>query len=374
MKKVRASLNESRSLDWYVTQVVAWMEANNLDEQEIDLIMNDPDVADMVLKKHDEGVYPHIAALDLMQLADESGLVPNESPKPKPGGVREELNEDDHQDPDDDSKLARRQLKIIKDKAESLLQLVQPGTPLDAWCQSKLTIAENYLTAISNYMEYEDEGEEGVAQIITDVPPADVAPEAPVPLVSPEQDVAIDIAIDPEDEMGMEDMPDGGADTAMMGPDAPTPEDITASFADYEEGMGDTVPESLEEQGEDHPAGEWQRQEADRRYNQEPPDYDPEDYEEPYDADMDECFISESLRSYMKGNLNEKEFSEGSRKNLAKKGVAMKDGSYPIQSKKDLKNAIKAYGRAKNKAATKRHILKRARSLGASDLIPDNWK
>ena len=71
MKKVRTSLNESRSLDWYVTQIVAWMEANGLNEQEIDLILNDPDVADTVLRKHDEGVYPHIAALDLMQDADE---------------------------------------------------------------------------------------------------------------------------------------------------------------------------------------------------------------------------------------------------------------------------------------------------------------
>jgi hypothetical protein len=48
--------------------------------------------------------------------------------------------------------------------------------------------------------------------------------------------------------------------------------------------------------------------------------------------------------------------------------------SFPIANKQDLRNAIRAYGRSKNKAATKRHIIARARALGASDLIPDDWK
>ena len=52
----------------------------------------------------------------------------------------------------------------------------------------------------------------------------------------------------------------------------------------------------------------------------------------------------------------------------------MKDGSFPIESEQDLKNAIKAYGRAKNKTAAKKHIMSRARSLGKTSLIPDNWK
>jgi hypothetical protein len=55
-------------------------------------------------------------------------------------------------------------------------------------------------------------------------------------------------------------------------------------------------------------------------------------------------------------------------------GDAEADGSYPIENKQDLRNAIRAYGRSKNKAATKRHIIARARALGASDLIPDDWK
>lgn len=67
-------------------------------------------------------------------------------------------------------------------------------------------------------------------------------------------------------------------------------------------------------------------------------------------------------------------FSAKKRKQLAKEGKALKDGSFPIVNKADLKNAIQAYGRASNKAKAKRHIIKRARALGATDLLPDNWK
>jgi DNA-binding ferritin-like protein len=66
-------------------------------------------------------------------------------------------------------------------------------------------------------------------------------------------------------------------------------------------------------------------------------------------------------------------FTADERKKLAKDGKAMRDGSYPIRNKSDLKNAIRAYGRAKSKAAAKRHIIKRARALGETELIPQEW-
>lgn len=62
-----------------------------------------------------------------------------------------------------------------------------------------------------------------------------------------------------------------------------------------------------------------------------------------------------------------------SRDKAASKGEALDDGSFPIKNKADLKRAIQAYGRAKNKQAAKRHIIKRARALKATDLIPENW-
>ncbi|SVC90244.1 uncharacterized protein METZ01_LOCUS343098, partial [marine metagenome] len=66
-------------------------------------------------------------------------------------------------------------------------------------------------------------------------------------------------------------------------------------------------------------------------------------------------------------------FSEERRGEMAGSGQALPDGSYPIESETDLKNAIQAFGRAKNKEAAKRHIMKRAKALGLTKLIPGNW-
>jgi hypothetical protein len=73
-------------------------------------------------------------------------------------------------------------------------------------------------------------------------------------------------------------------------------------------------------------------------------------------------------------SLNERQFSQKERVEMAKNGEAMKDGSFPIANVQDLKNAIKTYGRSKNKEAAKKHILKRAKELKAMDAIPSSWK
>ena len=65
-------------------------------------------------------------------------------------------------------------------------------------------------------------------------------------------------------------------------------------------------------------------------------------------------------------------YSDEERKKLADKGFALSDGSFPIKDLKDLKNAIMAYGRAKDQARTAKFIAKRAKALGAEDLVPDS--
>jgi len=70
-------------------------------------------------------------------------------------------------------------------------------------------------------------------------------------------------------------------------------------------------------------------------------------------------------------SLNEREYSDEERMELAKKGLALDDGSFPIKDLADLKNAIQAYGRAKDQATAAKFIAKRAKALGAEDLIPD---
>jgi hypothetical protein len=71
--------------------------------------------------------------------------------------------------------------------------------------------------------------------------------------------------------------------------------------------------------------------------------------------------------------LEKREFSTDERKKLADEGLALPDGSYPIKTVADLKNAIQSYGRATNKAAVKAHIIKRAKALGVSDQLPETW-
>lgn len=69
--------------------------------------------------------------------------------------------------------------------------------------------------------------------------------------------------------------------------------------------------------------------------------------------------------------MNEREFTSAQREKSAKKKHALPDGSFPIETLQDLKNAISAFGRSKNKSKTAKHIARRARGLGHADLIPD---
>lgn len=68
-----------------------------------------------------------------------------------------------------------------------------------------------------------------------------------------------------------------------------------------------------------------------------------------------------------------RDFSAEERRKLAKQGKALPDGSFPIVNESDLRNAIQAFGRAGDKDKAKRHIIKRAKALGKTDLLPDDW-
>lgn len=73
--------------------------------------------------------------------------------------------------------------------------------------------------------------------------------------------------------------------------------------------------------------------------------------------------------------VRERDVSTESRKRLAKKGHAMGDGSFPISNAGDLKNAIRAIGRAPagKRDKVKALIKRRAKELGATNLVPRNW-
>jgi hypothetical protein len=69
-----------------------------------------------------------------------------------------------------------------------------------------------------------------------------------------------------------------------------------------------------------------------------------------------------------------RKFSRTQRDNATEKGEAMDDGSFPITDKDSLGRAIKSVGRAKDTEAAKAHICKRAKEMGAEDMLPDDWK
>lgn len=62
------------------------------------------------------------------------------------------------------------------------------------------------------------------------------------------------------------------------------------------------------------------------------------------------------------------------RREMAKLGQALPDGSYPIKTRKDLENAISlvGLGNAPDKVI-KDHIIKRARAIDALSMIPPKW-
>jgi hypothetical protein len=68
------------------------------------------------------------------------------------------------------------------------------------------------------------------------------------------------------------------------------------------------------------------------------------------------------------------------RRKLAGQGKAMPDpggsgGRFPIRNRDDLAKAIRAIGRAKpeDRAKIKAFIIRRAKALGLSNMIPSSW-
>lgn len=63
------------------------------------------------------------------------------------------------------------------------------------------------------------------------------------------------------------------------------------------------------------------------------------------------------------------------RSNLDDNVFAGPDRSFPIKTAQDVRDAVRSLGRTKHdKAAVKRGIIRRARAIGATDALPDEWK
>jgi len=76
---------------------------------------------------------------------------------------------------------------------------------------------------------------------------------------------------------------------------------------------------------------------------------------------------------FMDELVERREFSQGRRKELASEGKALPWGGFPIENCGDVKNAVQAIGRAKDRSRTIAHIKRHASRLGCTGLIPKKW-
>ena len=85
----------------------------------------------------------------------EQPIVPNPT-GPNMSFDAEDLEEDDWKQPDDESDMAHSQLRAVKDLSDKLCNMIDDGEQLDAWVQSKLTKAEDYLNSVYRYLAGEE--------------------------------------------------------------------------------------------------------------------------------------------------------------------------------------------------------------------------
>lgn len=96
--------------------------------------------------------------------------------------------------------------------------------------------------------------------------------------------------------------------------------------------------------------------------------------EKPQQAGKPASYSPDEAPKDAEPEVEKREYSEAERASAEESGAAMPGGGYPIRSVADLRNAIQAIGRAKDRAATIAHIKDRAGALGREDLIPEEWK
>ena len=66
------------------------------------------------------------------------------------------MEEDHHENPNDESDMAKVQLYATAKYAIELLRMIQDGEQLDAWVQAKITKAADYIDAVKHYLEGEE--------------------------------------------------------------------------------------------------------------------------------------------------------------------------------------------------------------------------
>ena len=78
------------------------------------------------------------------------------------------LNEDDWMQANDESSMAKSQLRSIQSNASKLMSMIGDNEQLDAWVQSKLTKAEDYLNSVEGYLKGEEAEQFGLSENVNE--------------------------------------------------------------------------------------------------------------------------------------------------------------------------------------------------------------
>jgi hypothetical protein len=60
--------------------------------------------------------------------------------------------EDDSAEYDDEAGMALNSLRTLERSVEILMGTIQPGDNLPEWCQEKLSLAQDYITTVKDYL------------------------------------------------------------------------------------------------------------------------------------------------------------------------------------------------------------------------------
>lgn len=146
--------------------------------------------------------------------------------------ANESLNEDHNKECSDEVGMAKIQLKSIMAEAGELLQSLDQCEQLDAWVQSKISIAEDYITTVNKYMKFEEEEApkelplvpaEGPGPDVIDEIPAETPDEDPEPIEGPIEMELDDIEMPPLDLAGPDESPEG---EMVLSDEEPEEEDL----------------------------------------------------------------------------------------------------------------------------------------------------
>jgi hypothetical protein len=87
--------------------------------------------------------------------------------------------------------------------------------------------------------------------------------------------------------------------------------------------------------------------------------------------------VSPVLRGAGEGTMTtmaKADTSAAGRRREAANGEAEPDGSYPIRTAQDVRNAVNDFNRSHGTPKDRAHIIARARAIGAEDALPDDWR